>query len=226
MELPATPTPLTRDATAQAVRAAFVRVFGGLPDRNTAELLLAQLWMENANGQSIIQRNFGNLSSSGTSGDYWRPPWFDRAAVEARPESDPNRARYLNLNDRMHRGEAPKAFQAFPTFDAGADAWLRLLSSARMRPILEAASSGNPVSFARAIFETGYCPDPECRTAAPQYARLQQQIRNSAYFDDLAEKKKAEPEHLGLWFWFWGQALSRRTSRRVHVDEDRLWGEL
>jgi len=213
-EVPATRTPLTRDATAVALVPAYVRVFGVPPDRNRAELLLAQVWLENANGLSIIDHNIGNLTTKPSSGaDYWRPPWFDRAAIDALPDGDPNKARYLMLNDRMERNAAPEAFRAFDSFDQGFDAWLRLLGSPAKRSILSAASSGDAEAFAKAIFETGYCPDPECKSAGPSYARLRDQIRAASYFDELEpQKKKVAAGPPGLWFWCWGRLLSRRIS--------------
>jgi hypothetical protein len=218
-EVPALRTPLTRDATAAALVPAYVRVFGVEPDRNRAELLLAQVWLENDNGQAIIQRNIGNLS--GDSGSFWRPPWFDADAIEALSDSDPNKARYLRLHKLMLGGQAPSAFRAFDTFDQGFEAWLRLLGSPSKSAILNAASSGDANAFARAIFDTGYCPDQACKDAGPSYARLRDQIHAASYFDGLTEKKKvrtAEPP--GLWFWCWGQLLSRRTSGIAHVPGD------
>lgn len=229
-EVPAQRTPLTRDATAAALVPAYVRAFGVEPDRNRAELLLAQVWLENNNGQSIIDHNIGNVTTSPSSGaDFWRPPWFDRAGVDALPDTDPNKARYLMLNTRMMAGAAPSAFRAFDSFDQGFDAWLRLLGSASKQAILSAASSGDAEAFARAIFTTGYCPDPECKTAGPSYAKLRDQIRAASYFDGLEQqKKKQAPQQLpGLWFWCWGQLLSLRTSGRASNGAGRsLWGEL
>ncbi len=145
-EVPALRTPLTRDATAAALVPAYVRVFGVEPDRNRAELLLAQVWLENDNGQAIIQRNIGNLS--GDAGSFWRPPWFDADAIEALPDSDPSKARYLRLHKLMLVGQAPSAFRAFDTFEQGFDAWLRLLGSPAKAAILHAASSGDANAFA------------------------------------------------------------------------------
>lgn len=227
-EVAATRTPLTRDATAAALVPAYVRVFGIKPDRNRAELLLAQVWLENANGQSIIDNNIGNLSTSASSSvAYWRPPWFDLDGVNALPDSDPNKARYLMLHARMLNNDAPSAFRAFDTFDEGFDAWLRLLASPAKQSILTAASSGDPNAFAAAIFATHYCTDPECKTAGPSYAKLQQQIRAAGYFDSLEQqKKKQEAAQLpGFWFWCWGRLLALRTSGRADAVEHRLSGE-
>lgn len=227
-EVPALRTPLTRDATAEALVPAYVRVFGVEPDRNRAELLLAQVWLENANGQAIIQHNIGNLATSGTAGTFWRPPWFDGAAVDALPESDPNKARYQRLHEAMLSNKAPSAFRAFDSFEQGFDAWLRVLGSPSKVAILNAASSGDANAFARAIFETGYCPDQACKDAGPSYSSLRDQIHQASYFDGLSEKKKVgATQSPGLWFWCWGRLLSLRTSGRMpSVAARRLSGEL
>jgi hypothetical protein len=230
-EVAAIRTPLTRDATAAALVPAYVRVFGRKPDRNRAELLLAQVWFENANGQSIIDHNIGNLTSTPSlPGNYWRPPWFDRDAVDALPDTDANKARYLALNTAMEQGRAPSAFRAFDSFDQGFDAWLQFLSAPARAPILTAASSGNANAFARAIFDTGYCTDKACRDAGPSYAHLRDQIHAASYFDDLVEKKKVAAPLPGLWFWCWGEHLRRRisgtsTDARVLATLSRPSGE-
>ena len=213
-EVPATATPLTRDATAAAFLPAYLEAFGELPDRNRAELLLAMVWLENANGKSIIQHNWGNLATvASAGGDYWRPPWFDLDQVQAM-EDGPKKRRYLDLHQRMLDNAAPEAFRAFAGHELGARAWLRLLQQERMRPILDAASSGDATRFAHAIFSTGYCPDPECKAAGPSYAALRDQIHAASYFDNLKKKVHRAPEvqPLGLWFWCWGRLLSARTS--------------
>lgn len=224
-EVPATATPLTRDATAEIFLPAYLEVFGELPDQNRAELLLAQVWLENANGQSIIQHNWGNLATVPGASDYWRPPWFDLDKVQAMPEGA-KKSRYLALHDRMLKGTVPQAFRAFPSHVDGARAWLRLLAKERMRPILDAASSGSPEAFARATFDTGYCADQECKHAGPSYAKLRDQIRAASYFDNLKKKSPVVPAELGLWFWFWGRRLSASISQGGRGDvARRLWGE-
>lgn len=193
MQFPATPTPLTRAETAANFLPAYVEVFGASPDRNRAELLLALIWIENRNGQSIIDYNWGNLSTVAGSGvAFWRPPWFELDQVEAMPDG-PNKARLLDLHARMVAGKAPSAFRVFDSHDAGARAWLQRLAKADMAPVLEAASSGDAVRFARAIFDTRYCPDPECRAAGASYARARDQVRAAGYFETLEKKKVAAP---------------------------------
>lgn len=215
-QVPATATPLTRDATAAMLVPAYVEVFGEMPDQQRAELLLALIWIENANGQSFIQRNWGNLATKPSAGvDYWRPSWFDLDQVEAMPDG-PKKARLVDLHARMLAGKAPEAFRAFATHGDGLRAWLRLLKSPGMKPVLDAASSGDAVAFAHAIFSSRYCPDPECRAAGPSYARTRDLIHAAGYFDGL--KKKREAVDLGLSFFFLGRQLAARTSGRKLGD--------
>lgn len=183
MQVSRTPTPLTREQTAARFLPAYRAVFGADPDRNRAALLLALAWLENANGQSFIRYNWGNLSTKPLdSVAYWRPPWWDIAEVEAMPDG-PKKARLLDVRARMLAGTAPEAFRAFDSHEQGLAAWLELLK--RRPQILEAASSGDAVRFARAIYETRYCPDAECRDAGPSYARLRDDIARAGYFSNL-----------------------------------------
>jgi len=184
-----TPTPLTRDETAARFVPAYRAVFGANPDRNRAEMLLALAWLENANGQAFIQFNWGNLSVRPSDAVlFWRPPWFDLAEVEALPEGS-KKARLLDVHARMVAGKAPQAFRAYRSHEEGLAAWLRLLKD---RPsILAAATSGDPVAFAHAIYSTKYCPDQECRDAGPSYGRLRDQIRKAGYFAALDVQSRA-----------------------------------
>lgn len=219
-EVPAKATPLTRDATAALLVPAYVEVFGEAPDQARAELLLALIWIENANGQSIIQNDWGNLATKPSlGGDYWRPPWFDLDQVEAMPDGA-KKARLLDLHQRMLDGKAPEAFRAFATQQDGLRAWLRLLATPGMRPILTAASSGDAVAFAHAIFSTRYCPDPECKAAGPSYARTRDLIHAAAYFDGLKKKSVAVAQEQGLSFFWLGRQLAARTSGRAFGDAD------
>jgi hypothetical protein len=218
-EVPATRTPLTRDATAALFVPAYVAIFGAEPDQNRAEMLLALAWLENANGQSFIQFDWGNLSTSPSSGvDYWRPPWFDAAAIAALPEGtaaeQSRKSRMLDLHSRMLAHQAPEAFRAFTSHDAGIAAWLRVLAQPNMAPVLAAASSGDPVAFAHAIFSSRYCPDPECQNAGPSYGALRDQIHAAAYFDGLKKKPRARAAARELQPSYWSWRARRERSLR------------
>jgi hypothetical protein len=224
---------------AAAVPAAYARRFGQQPDRETAELLLALLFIENDHGRAVIEHNWGNLSvTAGPTVDYWRPPWFDLEKVEAMPDNvsadgfgqgktNDKKKRYLELHQRMLDGKAPSAFRAFPDDETGIAAWLGAVKPS----MYDAAATGDPARFANAYWSSGYCPDEACKNSAPSFAALQKEIRSAGYFAALepAKKKQGCPEvhapgrparpeaRAGLWFWAWGQLLRRRT--RSHVRD-------
>jgi hypothetical protein len=187
VELPATLTPVTPSAMAAAVPAAYAVRFGQAPDRETAELLLALLFIENDHGRAVIQHNWGNISVFvGPNVDYWRPPWFDLESVEARPDTDPQKARYLELHQQMLEHRAPSAFAAFEDDQAGIVSWL-----AHVRPTMyDAAATGDPMQFAHAYWASGYCPDQACKDSGPTFEKLQAEIRNAGYFAELEPSKK------------------------------------
>lgn len=183
MEVPPTVTPLAASDTAPAFVSAWGDVLGGKPSRREAEWLLALLWNENARGKAIVQHNWGNLSTSGTSGNFWRPPWFDAEKIAAMPEGS-KRAMYERLHERMLQGKAPSAFRAFPSHEVGARAWLSALKRTFPR-ILRAAKKNSAVAMQDAIFESNYCTSPGCRTNAASYRSLRNEIRSRGLFAGL-----------------------------------------
>lgn len=193
-EVPATATPLAASETAPAFLTAWAQVFGGAPTRSQAEWLLAFLWNENAKGRAFIQHNWGNLSTSGNSGDYWRPPWFDPAKFELLPE--PKRSLYRSIHERMLRGEEPSAFRAFSSHEIGAIVWLERLRD-NFPSILEASRKNSAVAMQDAIFQSHYCTSPGCRTNAPSYKALRDEVRAMGLFDELAGSSSSSSSSKG-----------------------------
>lgn len=192
MEKPRTATPLTEDQVASALVTGYTSHFGAPPDRETAELLLALVDIENAHGGAIIQYNWGNISCFATDAiNYWRPPWFDGDAVNALDDSDPTKAHLVFEHQQMVDHKAPSAFLAFDTHDQGIATWLK-----SVRPAMyTAAASGDPMAFANAYWSSGYCPDEACKNSGPTFQKLQAAIRAKGYFAALApSKKKLSPE--------------------------------
>jgi hypothetical protein len=144
--------------------------------------LLAFLWNENARGRAIIQHNWGNLSSSGKSGDFWRPPWFDLEKVEQMDE--PKRSLYRGIHERMLKGQEPSAFRAFPSHEIGAIVWLERLRD-RFPTILTASRQNSAVAMQDAIYQSGYCASPACKTNARSYKSLREDVRAMGLFDEL-----------------------------------------
>lgn len=235
---------------AAAIVPAYARRFGHPPDRETAELLLALLMLENARGAAIIEHNWGNVSvAAGPGVDYWRPPWFDLEKIEAMPDNvstdgfgqghtNDKKKRYLELHQLMLEHKAPSAFRAFRDDETGIASWL-----ASVKPAMyDAAATGDPERFAFAYWSSGYCPDEACKKSGPSFRALQHEIRSAQFFAALEpSKKKMMPPFLaarqrahapkaglpGLWFWAWGQLLQRRTcSRVVDHDAQSLAGEI
>lgn len=194
MEKPRTPTPLSESDLAQQIVSGYASKFGQPPDRETAELLLALIDLENAHGQSIIQFNWGNVSTFvKDSVDYWRPPWFDLDAVNALPDSA-NKTHLIFEHGEMIANRAPSAFLALPSHADGVRVFL-----ANVKPSMyDAASSGDPLAFANAYWSSGYCPDEACKNSGPTFQKLQASIRAAGYFNSLAPaKKKAAPSQPG-----------------------------
>ncbi len=186
MEKPRTPTPLTEAALAQQIVSAYATHFGHSPDRETAELLLALVDLENSHGNAIIQFNWGNVSTfPKDSVNYWRPPWFDLDAVNALPDGA-NKAHLLFEHGQMVNHRAPSAFLALGSHDEGARVFL-----SNVKPSMyDAAATGDPMAFALAYWSSGYCPDEACKNSGPTFQKLQAAIRAAGYFASLAPAKK------------------------------------
>lgn len=217
MEVPRTPTPLEPAETAQKFLEAWEEVFGGRPNRSQAEWLLSLLWNENRSGEAIIQHNWGNLSTKNFQAAYWRPPWFRLEDIEAMQE--PARSRHLAIHQRMLEGKEPEAFRAFSDHETGARVWLERLRE-RFPTILEASLENSAVAMQDAIFESGYCASPACRTNAPRYQQLRDEIRALGLFQKLRSAgRSSSGTGLGLLFGAgalflaWGLAWAARTTR-------------
>lgn len=214
-EVPATATPLAPEQTAPAFIRAWARVFPkSMPSRSQAEWLLALLWNENARGRAIIQHNWGNLSTHPSrGGDYWRPPWFDRAKIEAMDE--PRRSQMLHIHERMLEGQEPEAFRAWPDQETGARQWISSLK--RTFPsILRASKKNSAVAMQNAVYGSNYCVSPACKTIAPSYRKLRADIRRQGLFAGLPSSSSSSGGFavfigasalLGGWAW----AVARKT---------------
>lgn len=156
-EVPRVRTALA-DTTAAPFLVAALRGAGINPTREQARLLLAQLRFEGLG--ACNNHNLGNITADDRKpGDFFRPVWF---TVDGNPEPGSpwatNRARLLELHQRMLEGKAPRAFRSYPTFDAGAADYVRELQT-QFPSILAAAATGDAQATADAIKRSGYTPD-------------------------------------------------------------------
>lgn len=151
---------------------------GRRPPRELAELMLAQHWLETGRDKSMYHFNWGNLSAgSSWEGDVWRPTWY-----EVGPDSS---ARDRRLHELMLEGKVPSAFRAYPSAEAGVRDYIALLRKPRFQPMLRAAATGDVQAFARAIHDTGYCPDCEPVSTSKTLSALRHDIRERGLFADL-----------------------------------------
>ena len=174
-ELERSATPLSRTQAAQGIVGAYQAITGGLPSRNLAELLLAQVWLETAQGGSVILHNWGNITGN-YQGNFWRPPWYDLG---------PNPSvRNKYLHDEMLAGRAPRSFRAYPNHEAGARDYVSLLVR-KMPSIIEAGNTGDVAAFAVAVQKSGYCPDCVPTKTEPTFRSFRDQFRRDAVFAHL-----------------------------------------
>jgi hypothetical protein len=141
-------TPLDAKTTASVLERTLLK-FGEVPSREECCLLLAHIWLETGRGLSCNNWNVGNLA--GSSGDYWRPPWF---TVDANSS-----AKMVKLHADMLAGRQPSAFRAYSDLNAGMADYVRLILTSRYAPFLNAARQNDATAMARAITTTGYTVD-------------------------------------------------------------------
>jgi hypothetical protein len=147
-----TRTALSEREAAELLCGIYADEFGALPDPRVASFVMALLWLENAQGQSIYNYNWGNVIATSSSQMHWVPPWV----------RDPSHALY----DGYHAGEAiPGMFRAYDSHDTGARRLWKLLVD-RYRPALELAGVGEFFDAYRELVTSGYCPDAACHSDA------------------------------------------------------------
>jgi hypothetical protein len=144
-EVPATRTPITRPEAATALLHAWPDI-----DRETAAMLLALVWMETGQGHNAVQHSPGNISAGEEYPSLWRPPWYAEPTAETSPK-------LVRLHELMLAGRAPKAFRAYPSWEAGF-ANFRVFLLQNYEPLLAAAATGD-VSRFRAELARKYSGD-------------------------------------------------------------------
>jgi hypothetical protein len=143
--VPRVTTPLSAADAAVAVVRAYHELFGQDPTKRALVSMLSLVWIETAQGTQVKNNNFGNISASRSfGGDAWRPPWFDFDGGTAITEQN------ISLHERMLKGQAPEAFRAYPTREAGALDFVRQLRGS-FPEVLAAAELGDADAFRVAL---------------------------------------------------------------------------
>jgi hypothetical protein len=149
-EVPATATPVSKQEAISLLTVALTDQLGQPPPEQVGVYSLALAWVETSQGRSIIQNNAGNVSCNddgrGWSGNYWRPPWFTG-----------DNPKFAALHLRMLEGQAPRAFRAYPSQQAGWNDFVHEV--VRRKPLLAAMMSDDPLAVAMALHDTNYSKD-------------------------------------------------------------------
>lgn len=133
--VPAQRTPLSGSQAAEALEEAWRSVVGEAPDRSTVAVLAAHWAHETGRGQSMLNFNFGGIKGTGPSGL--------GAAYRTREGWGATEVRTTDT------------FRAYRTATEGATDYVGLLAR-RYPDAVEAARSGDPSGFVRALRERGY----------------------------------------------------------------------
>ena len=185
------PEPTSRDAVAAAVSKA-IRSNGIAP--GVLPLMLAQIWLETASGGSLWQNNVGNITAGEKwTGAVWRPGWY-----EVNQDSTP---RQVRLHAEMLKGQAPRAFRAYRTLQAGAADYVRRLKF-EFPPVLKAMATGEALETARAIRDSKYCSDCELEKTARTLISLRDSWRPWLREHDYPTETK--PGGIGRGLKFYG----------------------
>jgi len=177
--VPLTPTVQSPEEQARTLVRGYQEEVGELPTVPLAELMLAQHWLETARGKKCFGWNWGNLSAGASwTGSVWRPNWFQVDSTSS--------AREKRLHQLMLEHKVPSAFRAYPDAVTGVRDYVALLHRDRFQPILDAGKAGDVEAFARAVNETGYCPDCAIGPTTKTLASLRDEIRAQGLFTDWA----------------------------------------
>jgi len=150
-EVPRIRTPVSEPTAASALVSALAAV-GEHPHQREAQLLLAQLWLETGRGSSCNNFNVGNITASDRyEGGAFRPVWFDEPTLNSSTQM-------RHLHELMLKGQAPRAFRAYATLEAGMGDYVHNLNTT-FKAIVEAARTGDALATAQAIKSSHYTPD-------------------------------------------------------------------
>jgi hypothetical protein len=159
----------------------------GVLTQEAGRLLLAHVWLETARGKSMFNNNWGNITAGPSwLGDFWRPPWFNKAEVDALPDGE-RKTRMLALHQAMVEGRAPQKFRAYSTMKQGLDDYVARLNR-EFKGLVEALKTGRPEDFADAIRSTGYNKDADPSTA-DSLRSLMREFEKKGYFSQFPKAK-------------------------------------
>ena len=156
-EVPRIRTPISESLAASSLVGALA-ANGEHPHQREAQLLLAQIWLETGRGSSCNNFNVGNITASDRyDGGAFRPAWFTVSAASS--------SQMKHLHELMLKGQAPRAFRAYATLEAGMGDYVHQLNTT-FQSIVAAARTGDALATATAIKTSRYTPDIEPASVA------------------------------------------------------------
>jgi hypothetical protein len=189
-EVKMTPTVVSESEAERAITAGLPMLGPGALLRDLAELIMANVWLETGRGKSLMNHNWGNITAGKSwTGDFWRPPWFNKAEVDALPPGT-KKDNLLNLHARMLKNEVPSKFRAYPSAQAGLNDYLARLGKEFIR-MTEAGKTGDALKFAQAIRDTKYNPDAEPVSLSRTLTQLVNEFRSRNLFASLPKAPAA-----------------------------------
>lgn len=132
-------TTVSEAQVAEAIMKSWKELFGGTPSKEQVSMVLAQNALETGSRKSMWNYNIGNITTNGKdSYDY-----FDDLTTDEQVK--PGVWEKKNLK-----------YRAYPSLEAGAKDYLKLLSGKRYSNAWEHIKNPNPTAFSKALKQSGY----------------------------------------------------------------------
>jgi hypothetical protein len=168
-EIDAVRTPASPAEQASALVAVLREKLGKDPPLAWAEIMLAQLCLENANGKGLWNDNPGNLTSNGSGTYYILKNLHTDPLGKAVPADDPS--------------AVVLKFQAFQTLKDGVATYASWVL--KRKAFIAALDAGDCAAYAKAIETTGYCPGINVPAVAKSLAAEITGFRKAGIFNQF-----------------------------------------
>src|SRR6266571_1427907 len=132
-----TKTPLSENDVASVLQRAFAALFDREPTREILGVGWAQIALENAHGEAIWNNNFGNITTTGATGDFYE----------------------LETKEQIHPGQwkdVTMKYAAHATPEDGAEAYWRLVTGTHYASAFTFFELGDAPGAAMKLHRLGY----------------------------------------------------------------------
>lgn len=174
------PTPIDLGEMAHTLGQAWRAQHGRNPTPTEGLSMMTLLAIENGLGASIVNHNWGNISTTPNDDrGYWLPPWMDDDYIIAHPEQQ---QQMFHLRSEANAGRQPKAFRAFASHLAGAGAFVELLGKETHQRITQATNANQlwrAVSTPHPVTKKSWCAGCDNEATRKGYERMWAQLSPS-----------------------------------------------